>query len=714
MPKLITHLVTIPRDTEVTPESAATFLSSFPHMLHRSLVERFIHGHPMPIVAMEVAVWGQQIRFLVTCSEHLSSFVTSQIQSTYPLAVITPIEDPLPQLIGQMRVGELKLALASFYPLKTWADFRETDPLSSYLSVLSKAGKDEVTWISYSLGEAPHGWQHSGQEAIDRGRVSPSSQVRPGQAASRAALPEARAIQDKIMNQGFSVAIRVATNTSGRLTELAAAMGVYGRSDGNGLSLKLPILFPGLLAKRMLNRESNHARVLSIPELATLWHLPSDKIKIPMLVWGTSVFSEPPENLPIAEGATEEEKAKINFFGHAIFKNRDLIFGIKDDDRRRHLWAIGKTGTGKSTMIANMAIDDIKKGRGIAIIDPHGDLSEVIMDYIPASRINDVVYFNPYDRERPVRLNVLEVKNPVQRELIVSGIVAIFNKLYGHSWGPRLEYVLRNTLLALSEMGDATLVDVPRMLTEHGFRSRVVERLKDPVIKRYFTEEFEKMPEKLQQDTISPILNKVGQFVSSPIIRQIIETPESSIDMEAIMNEGKILIANLSQGKLGEDNAALIGAMLITKFQLAAMNRVELPESERRDFYLYVDEFQNFATTSFVKILSEARKYRLNLTMANQYMAQIPLEVQKAILGNAGSIISFTIGADDARLIMREFGDVFTDKDLVNLENYQIAVRLMVDAQSGRAFVARTLPLPASKNQNKEKVMRVSRERWGR
>ncbi|MCE7898434.1 hypothetical protein DYH11_04440, partial [Candidatus Microgenomates bacterium CPR3] len=466
--------------------------------------------------------------------------------------------------------------------------------------------------------------------------------------------------------------------------------------------------------RALVMRKPVGKRVVSVPEMATLWHLPSEKVKIPMIVWGARVFSEPPENLPVAEGASEEVKAKINFFARTVFKNRDLIFGIKEADRRRHIWSIGKTGTGKSTLIANMAIDDIKKGRGIAIIDPHGDLSETILDYIPASRINDVIYFNPIDRDRPVRLNILEVKDQAQRELIVSGIVAIFNKLYGHSWGPRLEYILRNTLLALSETPGATLVDIPRILTERGYRAQVVSGLKDPVIKRYFENEFEKMPEKMMQESISPILNKVGQFISSPLIRAIIERPQSSVDIEEVMNDGKILIANLSQGKLGEDNAALIGAMLITKFQLAAMNRVDQVEAERRDFYLYVDEFQNFATTSFIKILSEARKYKLNLMMANQYMAQIPIEVQKAILGNAGSIAAFTMGADDARIIMKEFGDVFTDKDLVNLENFQIALRLMVDSMSGRAFVARTLPLPSSRNQNREKVIRVSRERWGR
>ncbi len=714
MTALTTLQVAIPRETEVTPESASTFLSTFPQILHKSLFDVWIKGEPRPTLALEVAVWEQKIHFLVTCSSYLTSFVTAQIQSTYPLATISPIADPLPDLSPRLAVGELKLALASFYPLKTWSDFRETDPMNTYLSILSKAEPGEVMWLSWSLGSAPASWQAAGRAALDRGRSVGVSPGRDGYTERRGTLPNARGIEEKIAHPGFTTTFWVGATSSARLSELAAVFQAYARSDGNSWRLTRPLLSPSSWQHQLALRASRKNRVLSIPEVATLWHLPSDKVKIPMIVWGQHVFSEPPENLPIAEGKTEEEKAGINFFGRTLFKNRELIFGIKDIDRRRHVWAIGKTGTGKSTLIANMAIDDIKKGRGIAVIDPHGDLSDVILNYIPASRINDVIYFNPIDRDRPVRLNVLEVKDPAQRELVVSGIVAIFNKLYGHSWGPRLEYILRNTLLALSEIPGATLVEVPRLLTDRAYRQAAVAKLSDPVIKRYFENEFDKMPEKMLQESISPILNKVGQFVSSPLIRAIIERPQSSIDMEAIMNEGKILIANLSQGKIGEDNAALIGAMLITKFQLAAMNRVELGEEARRDFYLYVDEFQNFATNSFIKILSEARKYKLNLMMANQYMAQIPLEVQKAILGNAGTIMSFTIGADDARIIQKEFGDVFSDRDLVNLENFQVAVRLMVDAMSGRAFLARTLPLPASVNQNKDKVIRVSRERWGR
>ena len=355
-----------------------------------------------------------------------------------------------------------------------------------------------------------------------------------------------------------------------------------------------------------------------------------------------------------------------------------------------------------------------KKREGVAVIDPHGDLCEILLDYIPSYRINDVIYFNPADKEHPLILNPLEVENPAQKELVASGIVSIFYKLYAHSWGPRMEYILRNTLLSLVEIPNSTLVDVLKVLTNKSFRQKISNKLTDPVLKEFWTEEFEKMPERLQKEAISPILNKVGQFVTSPLIRGIIGKPKSSFNLEKIMDEGKILLANLSAGKLGEDNSALLGAMLITKIQLAAMNRVNIPEEKRRDFYLYVDEFQNFATTSFIKILSEARKYRLCLTLANQYMAQLDEKVQSAILGNAGSLISFLIGAEDGKILEREFGEKFTENDLVSLSNYQTIIKLAIDNLTSMPFFATTLPLSISRNQNREKVIKVSRERHGK
>jgi hypothetical protein len=277
-----------------------------------------------------------------------------------------------------------------------------------------------------------------------------------------------------------------------------------------------------------------------------------------------------------------------------------------------------------------------------------------------------------------------------------------------------MEYILRNTLMTLSEIPDTTLEDVLKILSVQSYRNRILARVQDKALISFWRDEFEKMPPALQKEAISPIQNKVGQFVTSPLIRRIIGSPKSSIAIDEIMDQGKILLANLSQGRLGEDNAQLLGAMLITKFQVTAMRRVDMPKNARRPFYLYVDEFQNFATSSFIKILSEARKYALALTLANQYMAQIPPDVQKAILGNAGTLISFAVGAEDAAIIDKEYAEVFSQNDLVNLSNYQIAIRLMIDWESTRPFLATTLPLPASRNQNREKVIKVSRERWAR
>ena len=435
--------------------------------------------------------------------------------------------------------------------------------------------------------------------------------------------------------------------------------------------------------------------------------------KIHNIAWHKTILSEPPETLPVVKvGMSEQDKAEINFIARTEFKNAMTTFGIKSIDRRKHIYIIGKTGTGKSTLIANMAINDMRNKRGFAIIDPHGDLCETVLNFIPSFRVNDVIYLDPSDTERSFSLNPLEVKSAHQKELVVSGIVAIFHKLYGHTWGPRLEYILRNTLLSVIDLPDATLMMVPEMLTNETFRNKVVEQLEDDVLRSYWVNEFAQMTDRLRAESLAPILNKVGQFISSQTMRNVVKHPKSSIDLEEIMNEGKILLLNLSQGKIGEDNAALLGAMAITKLQLAAMNRVHMEEKNRRDFYLYVDEFQNFATSSFIKILSEARKYRLNLILANQYIAQVPEDVRAAIFGNAGTMLSFIIGAQDAPYMAKEYGERFKEEDLLALDNHQAIIKVAIDGVTQAPFLCYTLPLPRAVTQNREKVIRGSRERY--
>ena len=704
MPELTTLLLKIPRETEVTPEAAQTFLAALTQINYVSGFDKLLGAKPKAF-ALEIALVNQQIRFQVTCDAELAPFIETQLQSNYPLVIIEKIADPLQG--QQVEFVNLTSVKRNYYPIATYDHFKDLDPLSSILSVLAKSDPNELTVIQIALESTDGTWQGKGELFASQGTKNEDG--------TYSARQDQSIIKEKITYPGFNTNIRVITNTKKTLTELTNAFGVFARSDANSFSMKRP----GMLSKNkeisaMYTRRVAGKQILNIVEIATLWHLPSSKIKTPSIIWGNAVLSEAPNNLPVAADMTDEEKQNANFFAKTSFKNQELIFGIKDIDRPRHIWTVGKTGTGKSTMIANMAIDDLKKGRGMGVIDPHGDLCDDIMNYIPSSRINDTIYFNPADRDFPITINPLEVTNRGEAELVVSGLMAIFTKVWSNVWSARMEYILRNSFMTLTEIPNSTLEDVLKILASQSYRNRIVSKIKDSSLIHFWQEEFDKMPEKLQKEAIAPIQNKVGQFVTSPLIRRIIGKPKSSIQIDEIMDEGKIVIANLSQGKLGEDNSALLGAMLITKFQLAAMRRVDRSKENRRPFYLYVDEFQNFATDSFVKILSEARKYGLALTLANQYMAQIPLEVQKAILGNAGTLISFGVGAEDASILNKEFGEVFGQSDLVNLQNFQIAVKLMIDGHTSRPFLAHTLPLPASKNQNKDKVVQVSRERWAK
>lgn len=409
----------------------------------------------------------------------------------------------------------------------------------------------------------------------------------------------------------------------------------------------------------------------------------------------------------------ERHNQEVTYFGVTNFRNQQKSFGIKTDDRRRHMYIIGKTGMGKSTMLENMIIQDIRRGHGVAVVDPHGDLVEKMLNFIPSHRINEVVYFNPADINYPIAFNILEsVDEPHQKNLVASGLVAVFHKLWADTWGPRLEYILRNTILALLDYPGATLLGVPRMLVNKEYRKKVVARIKDPVVRAFWVDEYTKFSNQFQVEAISPIQNKVGQFLSMSMIRNIIGQVKSAIDIREIMDNNKILILNLAKGRMGEDASSLLGATMITKMQLAAMSRIDVFEEERQDFYLYVDEFQNFATESFANILSEARKYKLNLIVAHQYIEQLSEEVRAAVFGNVGTLITFRVGASDAEFLAKEFLPVFNETDLVNLAKYDIYLKLMIDGVTSDPFSATGLPPLAREEGNAEKIIQVSRERY--
>lgn len=402
----------------------------------------------------------------------------------------------------------------------------------------------------------------------------------------------------------------------------------------------------------------------------------------------------------------------ITLFAQTNFRNQQRRFGIKLDDRRRHMYVIGKTGMGKTTLLENMILSDIYAGHGCCYIDPHGDTAEKLLDFIPSWRINDVVYFNPADLEYPVGFNILETVNDEQKHLVGSGLMGVFKKIWPDVWSPRMEYILLNCVLALLDYPGATLLGINRLLVDRDYRQRVIEKIRDPIVKTFWVAEFSSWSEKYATEAIAPVQNKVGQFLSTSVVRNIVAQVKSTIVMRRIMDDQKIFIVNLSKGRIGEDNMRLLGGMVITKLQLAAMERVDMPEADRKDFFLYVDEFQNFAGPNFAGILSEARKYRLALILAHQYIEQLDETVRDAVFGNVGTIVTFRVGSPDALYMEKEFSPVFIPEDLASLPKFGIYLKLMVDGVSTDPFSALTLPPIAQRTGSTEKVVVVSRERY--
>lgn len=410
----------------------------------------------------------------------------------------------------------------------------------------------------------------------------------------------------------------------------------------------------------------------------------------------------------------------VTYFAKTNFRNTNNIFGIKRKDRRQHTYVLGKSGTGKSVLLSNLIIQDIRNGEGVCVVDPHGELVEDLLHLIPEERAKDVIYFNPADVDYHIGFNVIQLDDPKYKHLVASGLMGIFTKIWANAWSARMEYILNNAILALLDTPNTTMLGIPRMLVDKDYRQMIINNLKDPVVKAFWVHEYEQWRDQFRNEAIAPIQNKVGQFLSTSIIRNVVGQPKSTIDIFKIMNEGKIFLVNVSKGRIGEDNSALLGGMIITKIQLATMERVRIPENERRDFYLYVDEFQNFATDSFANILSEARKYRLNLTIAHQYTAQLEnkdgSQVRDAVFGNVGTMIVFRVGADDADFLEKEFEPEFTSQDLVNLPNYNIYLKLMIDGVTSRPFSASTLPpLKADLSLGvRERIIKTSRELYTR
>lgn len=744
-------LIEVPKDNDKKELSAEQMFASL-HGILRPRKELIKEGSLQEHISFEIASIGNQIQFYVWCPKHLKDFVEGQIYAQYPSVHIREgVEDYSRRDVGERSVSGAELALVrnEVLPIKTFANF-EVDPLAGITAVLAKLEQsDEEMWVQILARPIDDSWQDkgvrfveqlkSGQKSISAQLVTqtllefpiwffsnflPSLIAPPSDGKDKKKEGEKKelstgqqtaikAVEEKITKLGYQVKVRIAyigpdeTLARHRMQAIVGGFKQFNTTNLNGFAVKKTYSGQDFIDEYRARLFLDPGSILNIEELASLYHLPHTSVETPNIVWTISKTAEPPSNLP-AEAITAPDD--VSLFGMTNFRGGQTKFGIKRGDRRRHLYIVGQTGTGKSMLLQLLTLSDIYQGHGVAIIDPHGDYATDMMKYIPESRLQDVIYFNPADREYPIAFNPMEVTDPTAKNHITSELVGVLKRMFEYSWGPRLEYILRYTILALLDYPNATMLDITRMLTEKEFRKQVIKLVDDPVVKNFWVTEFAAWNDKFASEAIAPVLNKVGAFTANPLIRNVVGQPKSAFSLRRVMDEGKILIVNLSSGRIGEDNAAILGALMVTKIQLAAMSRADIPRIEdRRPFYLYVDEFQNFATDSFAVILSEARKYALNLTVANQYIAQMPETVRDAVFGNVGSMIAFRIGAADATYLARYFEPVFEPGDLVKLNNQNVYVAMSIDGEKTLPFSAQTLRMPEPQADLSEQIIEMTR-----
>lgn len=720
-----------------------------------------------PNFSFEIAKVGNKIRFFLVVPNSYKNFIKNQIYAHYSNVEINELEKDYMQSLPDnlITVGQISEKKHYLYPLKIYSDFESSgekwvmDPFSSITSGLNKIS---ISWVNiFQVNFSPiwdDDWKKQAKNIIPiisgglpnfakKFLLSPNYKYykpflwpfsfiwtifasffkkkeeeakewddskKDDKTNENPELP--RYFAEKLWSPGYSASINIICASEDTLQakfdikEIASTLAVYDAKNTfkvSNVSRDLEFI------KEVKQRVAKNDFILNTQELAALVHLPTSYVKTPSINWVSSRLFEPPSNIPLLKTWND-----LTPIWKTNFRGSNLDFWIWPNDRRRHMYILGKTWMGKSTLLENMIVDDINKGRWVAVIDPHGDLAENILWLIPKERTNSVIIFDPSDVNFPIAFNMLEDVKEEHRSLVASGIVSIFKKMFD-SWGPRLEHILRNTILALLEYPNSTLMSIPLMLTSEVYRKKVVEKIKDPIVKKFWTGEFDKMAPNQKVEAAGPILNKVGQFLSSTILRNILGQTKNTFSLRWAMDNQKIVIINLSKWKIWEDASSLLGSMMVTKFQMEAMSRADIPEKDRVDFYLYVDEFQNFATDSFATILSEARKYKLNLVMANQYIDQMTENVRWAVFGNVWSIVSFQVGYHDASILKEVlWADVVSTDDLTNLRKYSVYTKLLIDGMPSKVFSADTYSPyktdPEVFKTRYDKILKVSREKYAK
>jgi hypothetical protein len=678
--------VALPRENEIKIDAAEQLFSSL-HSIAPHGFWSFLK--PAQHISFEIVARREDIRFYVSCHKHIMDLVEKQIHGAYPGADIKEVEEyNLFSENGKVAFKALVPKSADYMPIRVYREL-PVDPLSSITSVLAKMQEGEGAAIQIMVQPNEGKWRSLGHSFIS---ATKKNEANPEKANFRVDHKTLEGVEQKCSKPGFNVVVRIVVSSLNKehaemhLENIEACFSQFS-SDGNHFG-KARIFVKSFFMKDFVYRYFplfnlpffKQYGVLNTDELATIFHFPNKSIETAHIFWLNAKRAPAPSQIP----------SSGTYVGKSKYRGVERPIYISEDDRRRHIYIIGKTGTGKSQLLEEMIIQDIEEGKGVGVIDPHGELIINVLKRIPASRAEDVIYFDPADTERPMGLNMLEAQTEEQKHFVVTSIVGLMYKLYDPMKtgiiGPRFEHAIRNAMLTVMCEPGNTFIEVVRVLTDAAFVQELLPKVQDPIIRRYWTDQIAQTSDFHKSEVLDYIVSKFGRFVTNKLMRNIIGQSQSSFDFRKVMDEGKILLCNLSKGTLGEENSNFLGLILVPRILLSALARQNVPEEQRRDFFLYVDEFQNFATPDFAQILSEARKYRLSLTVANQFIGQMDEEVKNAVFGNVGSLISFRVGVTDANYLQHEFQPVFNENDLINIDKYNAYIKTIVGNEPVKPF----------------------------
>jgi len=670
--------VAVPRNNEITIDAMEQLFSALYAIKKGGWKQKM---SVQPTVSFEIVAKKEDIRFYIWCPKPFKDLIEKQVHGAYPDAEIVEVQEyNIFTEEGMVSYKALQLKKQDYYPIKTYKDL-PTDPMAALTSAMAKMGDGESAAIQILISPAESGWQSAGSSYISDTK---KREADPEQAKFTVPAKQLEAIEHKISKPGFETSIKIVvvsqTQESAKVhTDNIGSAFAQFSGELNGLSSR-KIRRKGAFVEDFIYRYQpmfhvlgNRSTVLNSEELATIFHFPNKQVTTPHIHWLYAKTAPAPSEIP-QEGL---------YLGTSAYRGVKRSVHISDSDRLRHMYIIGKTGTGKSELLKDLIMQDIKAGNGVCFMDPHGDAINDLLQMIPPERAEDVIYFNPSDTDRPMGLNLLEAKTEDQKHFVSTSVINMMYKLFDPYKtgivGPRFEHAVRNAMLtAMSEEG-TTFVEVMRILTDAKFVQELIPKIQDPIVKRYWTDQIAQTADFHKSEVLDYIVSKFGRFVTNRMIRNIIGQSTSSFSFRKVMDEGKILFINLSKGEIGEENSSFLGLILVPRILMAAMSRSDIPEEKRRNFYLYVDEFQNFATPDFAQILSEARKYRLSLCVANQFIGQVDEEVKNAVFGNVGSLISFRVGVTDANYLAHEYTPTFSEDDLLNIERFHVYIKTIVN-----------------------------------